>query len=38
MIEFINQIFRSARFRRYAMKVQAKRIVKQDRESTGRLK
>jgi len=36
MKDFISKIFRSARFRRYALKVQAKRIIQSDREAAGR--
>lgn len=33
--EYILAIFRSARFRRYALKVQCKRLIKGDREARG---
>jgi len=38
VIEFLSTVFRSARFRAYALRVQAKRIIEQDREASGRAK
>lgn len=36
MIEDLIAIFRSARFRRYALKMQAKRLIAKDRKFDGR--